>query len=910
MTTTALTAEEQRLRDARAGTPWRAWGPYLADRQWGTVREDYSDDGNAWDYFSHDQARSRAYRWGEDGLAGFSDDHSRLCLALALWNGQDPILKERLFGLTNSEGNHGEDAKEYWFHVDSTPTHSWMVWAYKYPQRAFPYDDLVRTNAERGFGDDEYQLLDTGVFDDDRYFDITVEYAKDGPQAVVMRVTAHNRGPDDAPIDLLPTLWFRNTWSWQEGAPKPSLHRVEGATTAVRADHPELGTRWLHVPHGVSLLFCDNETNTERLGGGPATTACPKDGIDRAVVQGDDSAVDADRGTKVAVRWTGVVPAGGEVSFVVRLDDVAPDGGDALSSASSVLEARRAEADEFFLAITPPSLSDDQARVMRRALAGMLWSKQHYYFDLDRWLQEHEGHPLRRPFRPGVRNSEWSHMVNDDVISMPDTWEYPWYAAWDLAFHTLPLAMVDPDFARSQLQLMLSSRYLHPTGQIPAYEWNFSDVNPPVHAWATALVHGIARWEAELADPPGDAAGDQDPFLEETFNRLLVNFTWWVNRKDPSGRNVFQGGFLGLDNIGVFDRSKPLPTGGSLEQSDGTAWMAFFAQNMLELAMVLGREDRTYAGFIVKFFRHWMQIAMAMDPLGEHPDEMWDEQAGMFFDVLRLPDGSGVRMGVRSMVGLLPLCATSVIPGPVVDDHHSLQDVLTEMVERNADLLGGIADPRVPGVDGRRLFALVDEAKLRRMLTTMLDEDQFLSPHGIRSLSRWHLDNPYIFEAGGQRFEVRYEPAESRSGMFGGNSNWRGPVWMPVNVLIVRALLQFYLYYGDSFRIECPTGSGNEMTLYEVAKDLTDRLSSLFLRDAQGRRPSFGHDEKFQSDPLWNGDVLFYEYFDGDTGAGLGASHQTGWTGAVARLMQLFAAQSAEAMLHGPNRPFSVPYRR
>ncbi|MFC6238195.1 MGH1-like glycoside hydrolase domain-containing protein [Longivirga aurantiaca] len=904
-----LTVEEQRLREAREGVPWRQWGPYLAERQWGTVREDYSDDGNAWDYFTHDQSRSRAYRWGEDGIAAVCDDHSQLCLALALWNGADPILKERLFGLTNSEGNHGEDVKELYFYVDSTPTHSWMRYRYRYPQRTFPYEDLVRTNAERGYDDDEYELLDTGVFDDGRYFDVDVDYAKDGPQAMVMRVTVHNRGPEAAPVDVLPTLWFRNTWQWDAEHAKPGLERVEAAGGVhVRATHHRLGERWLHVPAGAQLLFCENETNSERLWGTPNAAAYVKDGIDRAVVHGEADAVGGERGTKVAVRFTAVVPAGGEVSFVVRLDDVAPSES-ALVGADVVLAARQAEADEFYASITPPSLDADRAHVLRTALAGMLWSKQHYFFDLDRWLQEHGGHPLRAPRRQGVRNAGWAHMYNDDVISMPDTWEYPWYAAWDLAFHTMALAMVDPDFAKGQLELMLSSAYLHPTGQIPAYEWNFSDVNPPVHAWAVALTYGLGRM---LADEPGELAAGADDvgFLEDAFSRLLVNFTWWVNRKDPSGNNVFEGGFLGMDNVGVFDRSKPLPTGGHLEQADGTAWMAFYSQSMIELAVLLSDHEPAYEGFIVKFVQHWMQIAMAMDPMGDHPDEMWDEEDGFFYDVLRLPDGTGRRLEVRSMVGLLPLCATAVVPGHVVERFPRVAAELRYYVERNADLLTGIPDPRVPGVDGRRLLALVDETKLRRILARMLDEERFLSPHGIRSVSKWHEEHPYVFEADGQRYEVRYDPADSRSGAFGGNSNWRGPVWMPVNVLLIRALLQFYLYYGDDFTVECPTGSGVHKTLYEVAHDLSDRLITTFTPGPDGRRPVFGDDTRFADDPLWQDDLLFFEYFDGDTGAGLGASHQTGWTGVVARLAQMFASTDAATVLHGPSRPFTVPYRR
>jgi len=906
-----LTAEEARLREAREGVRWRQWGPYLSERQWGTVREDYSDNGDAWNHFSHDQARSRAYRWGEDGMAGVSDDKSQLCLSLALWNGQDPILKERLFGLTNSEGNHGEDVKEYYFYTDNTPTHSWMRWRYKYPHAAFPYDDLVRTNGERGFDDAEYELLDTGVFDEGRYFDVEVDYAKAGPSDLLARATVRNRGPQDAPVHLLPTLWFRNTWSWGGAKTKPTLEAAGGdaAGRSVHAHHEALGDLWLHVAEPIELMFCENETNTERISGQPNTAPYQKDGVNRRVVDGEAAAVNDASGTKVAAHWQAVVPAGGEAVLRYRLTSTPPSKTDPFADFDEVMSAREAEADEFYASITPPALGPDEAQVLRQAMAGMLWSKQHYYFDLDLWLREHSAHPLRAPSRLGVRNQQWFHMLNDDVISMPDKWEYPWYAAWDLAFHTVALAMVDPDFAKSQLDLMLSSPYLHPTGQIPAYEWNFGDVNPPVHAWALALVSGLER---QMAGDAGETDADADDlaFLQETFSKLLVNFTWWVNRKDPSGKNLFQGGFLGLDNIGVFDRSAGIPGGGSLEQSDGTAWMAFYSQNMLEIAVALAEHDPAYEGFITKFVHHWFQIAAAMDPLGEHPDEMWDEEDGFFYDVLRLPDGTGQRLKVRSLVGLLPLCATAVVPQSTLERFPHVAEEIGGYLARNADLLGSLSDPRVPGVDGRRLLALVDEHKLRRILARMLDEERFFGPHGIRSVSKWHEEHPYTVNVAGQDYTVAYEPAESRSGMFGGNSNWRGPVWVPVNVLLVRALLQFYLYYGDDFRIECPTGSGNEMTLYEVAEELSRRLVTTFTRDEDGRRPVFGGSELFQEDPAWGGNILFYEYFHGDNGAGIGASHQTGWTGVVARLAQMFASTDAHTVLHGPSRPFSVPYRR
>ncbi len=895
------TAEERRLREARSDVPWRAWGPYLSERQWGTVREDYSANGDAWSYLSHDQARSRAYRWGEDGLAGVCDDKQRLCLALALWNERDPILKERLFGLTNAEGNHGEDVKEYYFYVDNVPTHSYQRLLYKYPQAAFPYEDLVATNRARSRTDLEYELIDTGVFDEDRYFDVEVEHAKAGPHDIVCRVTVHNRSAEDAALHVLPTLWFRNTWSWLADQPRPRLSRAHASHPVVRAEHDELGVLYLHAEPQASLLFCENETNAARHPGLGGTTSYPKDGIGEHLLHGSDTVNPAQEGTKVAAHVRLEVPAGGSTSVLVRLTPEGPDAlADPFGGADDLIAARREEADEFYATITPSALSADEASVMRQALAGMLWSKQCYYFDVDRWLRERSAHPLRGSTRRGSRNESWFHMVNFDVVSMPDKWEYPWYAAWDLAFHCIPLAMVDPDFAKHQINLMLSQEYLHPTGQMPAYEWNFGDVNPPVHAFATLFLH---RVESDL--------GDEDlPFLQECFARLLVNFTWWVNRKDPTGRNVFEGGFLGLDNIGVFDRSAKLPTGGSLEQADGTAWMAMFSQNMLELALSLLDRDPAYEKLVLKFVEHFFWIASAMDPVGEHPDEMWDEEDGFFYDVLRLPDGSGSRIKLRSLVGLLPLCATTVIDAETIERYPQLAAQARLFVERNRDLLTNIADPLAPGVNGRRLLSLVNEEKLRRILTRMLDEERFLGPHGIRSISRWHLEHPYVLEAAGAEHRVQYEPAESASGMFGGNSNWRGPVWFPINMLLVRALLQHYRYYGDDFKIECPTGSGTMMTLAEVAQELARRLVGTFLRDGDGRRPVYGATAVFQEDPHWRDLVLFYEYFHGDNGAGLGASHQTGWTGLVARLIQGLGSFDEIPAAENDDRPFARLYRR
>jgi hypothetical protein len=907
-----MTAEQSRLEEARAQkVDWRKWGPYLSERQWGTVREDYSEGGDAWNYFTHDQARSRAYRWGEDGLAGISDDRQHLCFALALWNGKDPILKERAFGLTNSEGNHGEDVKEYYFYLDSTPTHSYMKYLYKYPQAAYPYDDLVRTNGRRSREEMEYELLDTGVFDGDRYFDVFVEYAKGGAEDVLVKITAFNRGTDTAELHLLPTLWFRNDWAgWlAHPGPRPTLRAVQGpaGTAAVAAAHPQLGEYTLFCEGDVPLLFTENETNNARLFPEfPNASPYVKDGIDRCVVHGELGAVNPERvGTKVAAHHRlSIAPRG---SAVVRLRlgasgsaqrSTAPERGAAPFGRSfeETMAGRLREADEFYRSVTPPSVSPDAASVMRQAIAGMLWSKQFYLFDGNLWLAEHRAHPLQAGSRE-FRNREWFHMVNADIISMPDKWEYPWYAAWDLAFHTLPLSIVDPDFAKQQMQLMLRGRYLHPSGQMPAYEWNFSDVNPPVHAFATLFLH---RTEQALR---GEADVD---FLKAAFNKLLLNFTWWVNRKDRFGKNVFEGGFLGLDNIGVFDRSSPLPTGGHLEQADGTAWMALFSQNMAELAVELAGHDPIYEDMVFKFLEHFVYIASAMNRPGQ--DGMWDEEDGFYYDLLRLPDGSATRLKVRSMVGLLPLCATTVIEKSQREQIPRAMAAIHERVVRMPDLLKSIhpTGPGHLGVAERGIMALLSPERLRRILARMLDENEFLGPHGIRAISRFHAQHPYVFQVQGSEYRVDYLPAESNTGMFGGNSNWRGPVWMPVNAMIIRALLQFHLYYGDNFKIECPTGSGRMMNLFEVSKEIADRLSRTFLRDpATGRRPVFGGTEKFQTDPHWRDHLLFYEYFHGDNGAGLGASHQTGWTGLVAKTIQLFGLLDGErAMASGRQAAF------
>ncbi len=895
------TAEQLRVEEAREQKiDWKKWGPYLSERQWGTVREDYSENGDAWNFFTHDQARSRAYRWGEDGLAGISDDKQRLCFALAVWNGKDPILKERLFGLTNSEGNHGEDVKEYYFYLDSTPTHSYMKYLYKYPQAAYPYADLVGNNRRRSRNEFEYELLDTGVFNDNRYFDVIVEYAKAGVEDILVRITAANRGPDAAELHLLPTLWFRNDWSkWiaesNRAAIKPSLEQIAppAGASAVAVTHPLLGEFVLSCEGDVPLLFTENETNHALLFPGQENESpYVKDGINDFVTQGKQDAVNpGKRGTKVAAHYHVVVGAGRTEVIRVRLSRASADPkGRAFGKPfDEVFDVRLREADEFYKSVTPPSVSDDAANVMRQALAGMLWSKQFFFFDGDNWLDEHHSNPLHTGYR-NARNSEWFHMLNEDIVSMPDKWEYPWYAAWDLAFHTLPLSIVDPDFAKQQMELMLRGAYLHPNGQMPAYEWNFSDVNPPVHAWATLFLH---RTEQALR-------GEVDlNFLRSTFNKLLLNFTWWVNRKDRFGKNVFEGGFLGLDNIGVFDRSAPLPTGGHLEQADGTAWMALFSQNMLELAVELAAHDATYQDMVFKFVEHFYYIAAAMNRTGS--DGMWDEEDGFYYDLLRLPDGSATRLKVRSMVGLLPLCATTVFEKWQRDRVPKAMGYIQERIRRIPELSATMhpTGPGHLGVAERGLLALVNPDRLRRILTKMLDENEFLGPHGIRSISKFHERNPYVLHVNGQEHRVDYLPAESNTGMFGGNSNWRGPVWMPVNVLIVRALLNFYLYYGDNFKIECPTGSGKMMNLFEVSKEIADRLTGIFTRDAHGRRPVYGGSEKFQTDPHWRDHILFYEYFHGDNGAGLGASHQTGWTGVVAKLIQLYGLLDAKRTLEG-----------
>ena len=880
--------ERERLAEAgRRERPWKKWGPYLSERQWGTVRENSTRGVEAWNEVSHDQARSRAYLSGEDGLGGFCDDQMLLCLALGLWNGRDPLLKERLFGLTNSEGNHGEDVKEYYFYLDSTPTHAYAKMLYKYPQAPFPYAELVAENRRRSRQEFEYELIDTGVFEQDRYWDVFLEVAKLEPEDMFFRITAVNNGPEPATLHLLPQLWFRNTWFRSATAPRPLLDaRAHDRVSAICARHDLLGAYFLYCEGAGELLFTDNETNRYRLWGEPNPSPFQKDGINDYVVNGRRDAVNPERqGTKAAAHYLRTVGPGESWSIRLRLTPQPPaETPDPFAQADATFVQRLREADEFYGELISPQLSADAKNVVRQGYAGLLWTKQAYLYDVDTWLTEHG---VSRGSPQQIRNQNWFHMYSADVISMPDKWEYPWFATWDLAFHTVALSLIDPDFARDQLDLMSLDRYQHPNGQMPAYEWNFDDVNPPVHAWATMFTY---RFQKQTLGE------DAVPFLKRSFHMLLANFTWWMNRKDRDGHNLFEGGFLGLDNIGVFDRSAPLPTGGYLEQADGTAWMAFFAQNMLDMALELALHDPTYEGLAVKFYEQVIRIAAATNRVGER-DALWDDEDGFFYDVLRVPGQWSTRLKVRSVVGLLPLCAVTVFRPEVLERLPKFVERTRWYNQNRRDLLTNLHQPGRQGAGGRFMLSMVNDDKLRRILARMLDPHEFLGDHGIRSLSRYHLEHPYIFNAGGQEFSVHYLPAESDTGMFGGNSNWRGPIWAPINALLVRALLQMYSYYGDEFRVECPTGSGQFMNLYQVAQELANRLGSIFLLDAGGRRPVYGGADKFTTDPRFRDHVLFYEYFHGDNGAGLGASHQTGWTAIIPALMQLFARITPEMLL-------------
>ena len=857
-------------------TGWRRWGPYVSERAWGTVREDYSADGEAWTYLPHDLARSKAYRWGEDGLAGICDRYQLLVFALALWNERDAILKERLFGLVPSEGNHGEDVKEYYFYLDSTPTHSYMKYLYKYPQRAFPYALLVDEGRRRNRRVSEYELMDTGIFGDDRYWDVMVEYAKCSVDDLLIRITVTNRGPEVAELHLLPTLWFRNTWSWFPGSVKPTLRAMPGRAV-IEADHESLGMRWLVCDKAPELLFTENETNTERIWGNPAASPYVKDGIDAHVVRGELGRVNPElTGTKAAAWYHCTVASGQTQTIKLRLSN-APPVGDPLGSAfDSMLAQRIREADEFYATVIPRNLSDDAKSVMRQALAGLLWNKQFYKYDVKRWLDGDPAGPPPPAERRRGRNHQWTHLYNEDVVSMPDKWEYPWYAAWDLSFHCIPLALVDPDFAKEQLILFLREWYMHPSGQLPAYEWALGDVNPPVQAWAAWRVYKIER----RIRGKGDRA-----FLERAFHKLLLNFTWWVNRKDAGGLNLFEGGFLGLDNIGVFDRSAPLPTGGYIEQSDGTSWMAMFCLDMLAIALELARDNPAYEDVASKFFEHFVYIARATHDRGGAGVSLWNEQDGFFYDVLHLPDGHLEPIRVRSLVGLIPLYAVEILEPDVLKRLPGFCRRMQWFIDNRPEFREHVETMELPGKGTRYLLSLVTRAQLPRVLRLMLDESEFLSPHGVRALSRAHRERPFVLHAKGKEYRVDYEPAESSSDLFGGNSNWRGPVWFPVNHLLIESLQKFHHFYGDGLKVACPTDSDRLLTLWELSLELAGRLCRIFLRDRDGRRPVFGGVETFQKDPHWRDLIPFHEYFDGDTGAGIGASHQS-WTCLVAKLLQ------------------------
>jgi len=880
-----MTAEEQRLEESRLRQRhWKRWGPYVSEREWGTVREDYSAQGTAWEYFPHDHARSRAYRWGEDGIGGICDRHQILCFALALWNGRDPILKERFFGLTGKQGNHGEDVKEYYFYLDSTPTHSYMKFLYKYPQAEYPYGLLVEENRRRGRDAPEFELLDTGVFAGNRYFDVFIEYAKTTPEDMLVRITAHNRGPEPAELHLLPTIWFRNTWSWDNSVAQPKLARAQAAegVAAVRAEESNYGTRWLMGEGAPELIFTENETNYKRLFNVENRTPYVKDAFHEYVVQGAKAAVNpAQIGTKAALyyrqRLDQAGTPGASATLRLRFTDQPPRPEAFGGAFDDILSARKAEADEFYSPRAGKCKSPDACNIQRQAFAGMLWTKQFYHYDVRRWLDGDPALPPPPPERKEGRNHRWRHLYNSDIISMPDKWEYPWYAAWDLAFHCVALALIDPDFAKDQLVLLLREWYMHPNGQLPAYEWALADVNPPVHAWAAWRVYKIEKRIRGRADRE---------FLERVFHKLLLNFTWWVNRKDVEGMNVFEGGFLGLDNIGVFDRSAPLPTGGHIEQSDGTSWMGMYCLTMLAMALELAHDDPAYEDVASKFFEHFAYIAQAMNDLGGEGIALWDEEDGFYYDVLHLPGGSHHFLKVRSLVGLIPLLGVETLEPEDVDKLTGFQRRMKWFMDNSPDVRAHVEMEPGPKHGMRRLLSLVNCKRLARVLRYMLDEAEFLSPSGVRALSRFHREHPYVLELNGEPHRVDYELAESTSGRFGGISNWRGPVWFPVNLLLIEALQKLHHYFGDGFKLECPTGSGRSMNLWEVAGELSHRLTGIFLRGRDGRRPVYGATEIFQNDPLWQDLILFYEYFHGDNGAGLGASHQTGWTGLVAKLIE------------------------
>jgi hypothetical protein len=870
-----MTKEESRLEESRGRSAhWKRWGPYLSERAWGTVREDYSEHGTAWEHLSHDHARSRAYRWNEDGIAGICDRYQKICFSIALWNGVDPILKERMFGLTGNEGNHGEDVKECYYYLDSTPTHSYMKYLYKYPQRAFPYEQLVRENRNRGRGASEFELMDTGVFADNRYFDVFVEYAKAAPDDILIRISIANRGLEAAELHLLPTAWFRNTWSWGKNVKRPSLRAL--SANVIELDEPQCGKRTLAFEGTPELLFTENETNTQRLYDYENTSPFTKDGINDYVVRGASKCVNRDlTGTKAAGRYKLTVGAGETKIIRLRLSDANLNSiGDDFEK---IFAARLADADEFYNSVMPEQLSPDGRNVMRQSFGGLFWSKQFYHYVVGDWLEGDSNQPAPPDSRKAGRNHDWGHLYNADVISMPDKWEYPWYAAWDLAFHCVPLALLDSDFAKEQLMLMVREWYMHPNGQLPAYEWAFGDVNPPVHAWAAWRVYKIEKKRRGVGDRT---------FLQRIFHKLMLNFTWWVNRKDTEGRNVFQGGFLGLDNIGVFDRSAPLPTGGHLEQADGTGWMAMYSLNLLTIALELAREDPAYEDVASKFWEHFLHIAKAINHLGNDGVGMWDQADGFFYDVLHVDGDRHIPLRIRSMVGLIPLYAVETLEADLIDKLPGFKRRLEWFIENRKDLTANVACMNTEGMGDRRLLSIVNGEQLRQVLKYMLDEREFLSPYGIRALSGIHREQPYVLPVNGNNYSVAYEPAESSTGLFGGNSNWRGPIWFPVNYLLIESLQKFHHYLGDDFKVECPTGSGIYMTLWEVAAELSRRLTRIFLAEENGSRPVHGAAAAYRDDPNWKDLILFYEYFHGDDGSGVGASHQTGWTGLVGKLLQ------------------------
>jgi len=883
-----MTAEEQRLQESRdRKVHWKRWGPYLSERQWGTVREDYSANGDAWNYFPHDHARSRAYRWGEDGIAGISDPHQRICFALAFWNERDPILKERLFGLTNTQGNHGEDVKEYYFYLDATPTSAYLRYLYKYPQAAFPYDQLIEENARRSRNDPEYELLDTGIFDQDRYFDIFIEYAKASAEDVLIRITAWNRAAEAARLHILPTIWFRNKWDWGDTAPgnaRPNLRWLPeiASIPAIELEQFDYGKRWLLIGDAPELLFTENETNTKRLYKVPNRTPFVKDAFNDYVVNGVKSAINSQRaGTKAAARFSTEIPAGGKFEIRLRLTDQAPTKAATPDATfgkefDDVIVRRQKEADEFYARMIRHPMSDDAKRVQRQAFAGLLWNKQSYHYEVERWLEGDPTQPAPSPERLNGRNHNWKHLYNADVISMPDKWEYPWYASWDLAFHCVAMAMIDPDFAKSQLILFMREWYMHPNGKLPAYEWSFDDENPPVFAGAALRIYGIERRLRGKADRN---------FLERVFQKLLLNFTWWVNRKDPDGLNVFEGGFLGLDNIGVFDRSRPLPGGVRIEQSDSTSWMMNFSLNMMTIALELAKENPNYEDVASKFFEHCIHIADAMNNIGGENIGLWDEEDGFYYDALLAPNGEHLTLKVRSMVGLIPIFAVDTLEPEEVEPRRGFLRRMQWFLDHHKETAQHLDMSQRSDLGVRRLMALVNRDRLVRICRYLLDESEFLSPYGIRSLSKIHAKKPFTLRLDDTEHVIDYEPAESTSDLFGGNSNWRGPVWMPANFMVIEALQRYDYYYGSSLKVECPTGSGKMMTLWDVSQEISRRISRIFLQRG-GRRPVFGNIEKFQNDPHWRDLILFHEYFHGDTGAGLGASHQTGWTALVAKLLE------------------------